>query len=300
MKWKKWIAAGMVPMLFIYLIGNWNGQSRVQARAQSTAEEKVLENALGMLDKAESMRTSLSMDMEVKVFWLKTGFEASMDMVSVDSPVKLRSQASLDLGFLGDVELENYVIEQNGGYQLLHKDKDEWKPQEITQAQLYQYDGRQTVQVFLEQIGEIRAAGMGKVDGKKAYKYTGVVQGDGLQKILIDTGSLETLSALFQDSVLNSLGTFLEQEQEIGELLKTAGDLDVSLWIDARTGYPLQCSMDVTEMMGDAYEQICSEVASGGKKTEKDLLSRIEIAETEIVIKCSDFNEAEEFVVPGI
>lgn len=300
MKWKKWIAAVMVPMLFLYLIGNWNGQSKAQAKTQTTAEEKVLENALKMLGNAESVHTSLAMDMEVKVFWLKTGFEASMDTVSFRSPLKLKSQAGLDLGFLGDVNRETYVIEQDGGYQLLRKAKDGWNTQEITESQLYKYDGRQTMQVFLEQIEELKAAGTGKVDGKKARKYTGVVDGAGLEKILIDTGSLETLSILFQDSMLSSLGTFLEREEEIGELLKTAGELEMWLWIDAKTGYPLQCSMDVTEMMGDAYKQICSEVASGGKEAEKDLLSRIEITETKIVMKCSDFNEAEEFVVPGI
>ncbi len=297
MNWKKWIATAMLPVVIIWLSGFGQGGTSY-ARVQYT-EEEMLELALRKLESAESMRSSLVMDMDIKVFRLRTGIEASMDMVSFRSPMKIKSEIKLDMGLLGDTELQAYAREKDGKYQLFIKGTDGWKAGKAALSEVQKYDGMELVKVYLEQVEELEVTGIEMLDGKKAYKFTGVIKNDGLEKVLLDTGSLQILSTLFGDSILKSLGTFLQDEEEVAKLLKLAEDMELTLWIDAQTGYPLQCTMDITEMMSDAYKLMTPKVASGSKKSERDIWSHIGITKTEIVIKCSQFNTAKDFTIPG-
>ena len=81
-------------------------------------------------------------------------------------------------------------------------------------------------------------------------------------------------------------------------MIQLAEGMELTLWIDAQTGYPLQCTMDITEMMRDAYDLLTPKVTKGSGKSEKDIWSQIEVTKTEMVIKCTQFNAAEDFTIP--
>ena len=89
MNWKKWIATAMLPVVIIWLSGF--GQGSISYAQEQKAEAEILELALKKLTSAESMRSNLVMDMDIEVFRLRTGIEASMDMVSFRSPMKIKS-----------------------------------------------------------------------------------------------------------------------------------------------------------------------------------------------------------------
>lgn len=270
----------------------------VQNNAQSDTAQSKLEEAKNKLSRAQSAHSVLTMDMEVEAFRLNLNAGAVMDMVSFQSPVKVRSDVSLDLGILGDTDLEVYAAEQGDGYCLYVKDEDGWKQQEVTASQIYKYNGQQMMQTFLEQIDDVREVGTEMLTSGKSYKYTGVIHSNGLQAILLDTGSLEVVAQLFQNSMLKSVGSLLKQEEEIRSLMKKAEDMEVTLWIDAQTGYPVKGTMDITEMMSEGFEQLSKNV-SGSKNKGKSIWSQIGIEKTEIVIECGEFNCAEEIVIPG-
>lgn len=296
MNWKKWIATAMLPVVIIWLSGF--SQGSISYAQEQKAEEEMLKLALEKLESAESMRSSLVMDMDIEVFRLRTGIEASMDMVSFRSPMKIKSEINLDMGLLGNTELEAYATEQDDKYQLFVKGAGGWKAGEAGLSEVLKFDCMELVKVYLEQIEELEVTGTKMLNGKKAYQISGVVNSDGLKKVLIDTGSLQILSALFQNSILKSLGGFLSQEEEVAKMIQLAEGMEVMLWIDAQTGYPLQCTMDITEMMSDAYELLTPKVTSGSGKSEKDIWSQIEVTKTEIVIKCSQFNTVKDFAIP--
>ncbi len=264
----------------------------LEKQQMSTAQSRV-DEALDKLIQAQSAHSVLTMDMEVEVFKLNLNAIAIMDMVSFRSPVQVKSDISLDLGILGDNQMEVYAREQNTGYQLFLKDGDGWRAQQITAAQLHKYDGQQMMQTFLEQIKDIEVVGTEKLDSGTAYKFTGVIRSDGLQAILLDTGSLGVVAELFQGSILKPFGALLEHEEKISALMKDAEDLEVTLWIDEKTGYPVKGAMDITQMMSDGYKQLYRAAASG-----KSIWSRIEIEKSEIVIECGEFNCAEEIIIP--
>ena len=296
MNWKKWIATAMLPVVIIWLSGFRQGG--ISYAQEQKTEAEILELALKKLTSAESMRSSLVMDMDIKVFRLRTGIEASMDMVSFRSPMKIKSEINLDMGLLGDTELEAYATEQDHKYQLYVKGAGGWKAGETDLSEVLKYDGMELVKVYLEQIEELELTGTKMLDGKKAYQISGVVKSDGLKKVLIDTGSLQILSTLFQNSILKSLGGFLSREEEVAKMIQLAEGMELTLWIDAQTGYPLQCTMDITKMMQDAYDLLTPKVTKGSGKSEMDVWSQIEVTKTQIVIKCSQFNTAEDFTIP--
>lgn len=296
MNWKKWIATAMLPVVIIWFSGFCQGG--ISYAQEQKTEAEILELALKKLTSAESMRSSLVMDMDIKVFRLRTGIEASMDMVSFRSPMKIKSEINLDMGLLGDTELEAYATEQDHKYQLYVKGAGGWKAGETDLSEVLKYDGMELVKVYLEQIEDLELKGTKMLDGKKAYQISGVVKSDGLKKILIDTGSLQILSTMFQNSILKSLGGFLSQEEEVAKMIQLAEGMELTLWIDAQTGYPLQCTMDITKMMQDAYDLLTPKVTKGSGKSEMDIWSQIEVTKTQIVIKCSQFNAAEDFTIP--
>lgn len=296
MNWKKWIATAMLPVVIIWLSGF--NQGSISYAQEQKAEAEILELALEKLTSAESMRSSLVMDMDIEVFRLRTGIEASMDMVSFRSPMKIKSEINLDMGLLGNTELEACATEQDHKYQLFVKGAGGWKAGEANLSEVLKFDGMELVKVYLEQIEDLKLIGTKMLNGKKAYQFSGVVKSDGLKKVLIDTGSLQILSALFQNSILKSLGGFLTQEEEVAKMIQLAEGMELTLWIDAQTGYPLQCTMDITEMMRDAYDLLTPNVTKGSGKSEKDIWSQIEVTKTLIVIKCSQFNTAEDFTIP--
>ena len=99
MNWKKWIATAMLPVVIIWLSGF--GQGCINYAQEQRTEEEILAFALEKLESAESMRSGLVMDMDIEVFRLRTGIEASMDMVSFRSPMKIKSDINLNMGLLG-------------------------------------------------------------------------------------------------------------------------------------------------------------------------------------------------------
>lgn len=314
---KKWILAGAAVIIAVCLaVFTGKGQEEAEAyqaegvklfsengnvsdREEGTLAEKAVSAALEKLNQAKSMQSGFVMDMGIEVFHLKMDAVASMDMTAFRSPMKVKSDIDLELGILGDTQLQIYALEQDDKYLIYLKDEKGWSRQETDAAGLVCYDGQKLMAAYLEQLEELEEAGTERLSGGMAYKYTGVVKNDGLQKVLLDTGSLKLLPILLkQHKLLKPLGTLLEQQQEqLPDMLKKAEDMQVTLWIDADTGYPVQCSMDVTRMLSEALELIANN-ASASSKSNTEILSQLNITRTEITIQCSEFNAAEDFEIP--
>lgn len=297
MSFRKLMITGAAGIMTVFLAAfTWNRQGNMVVQAQMTPQDSV-EAAIEKLEQAESMRANLVMDLGVEVLGLEMDAQASMDLVTFASPLRLKSDVSLDLGFLGDGQAETYACEENGKYFLYTKNRKRWTKQEVEASELSKYNGQLMMKTYLEQIEELEAQGKETLRKRETYKYAGVIHKDGLQKILLDAGCLELLAESFQGSVLKPVGTLLTQEEKTKALMKKAEDMEVTVWIDAQTGYPVQCSMDVGRMLSDAFGKLTG--GSESKNSRKDIWSRVEITRAEIVIRCSEFNDAEEFEIAG-
>lgn len=305
--YRRWIAAGMVTVMAVCLSAfgwNWKSTQKTGSTSQNTeytsqnkkyTPQQMQENGMDKLKTAQSLHASLEMELEIKIFGFPMEAKASMDMVSFQSPYKLKTDVNLDLGLLGETQALNYACQKDDFYLLYTKNKKGWNVEETTASELYKYDGQRMMQTFLEQIEELTEQGTEKLQGRSTYKYTGIIRWEGLQKILLDTGLVDHLATVMQGSVLKSVGNVLGQQEQIKALMKKAEDLEVTLWIDEQTGYPLQCSMDVTEMLSDAFGKL---VESSSDNTGTKKWSGFKLTGAEIVIQCGEYNQAQEFTMP--
>lgn len=295
--WK--MAAGGI--LFGLLISAWswqyplNVQCAQSKKIQTREAENIIKNTIQRLEKAESMHVKATMNMEVDALGMNLDTQAVIDMISFQSPYKIKSESSLDMGFLGEKEWTVYAAQQKGEYQLYEKNGKKWSVNEAQAKELLKYDGRNLLKIYLSQIEELQELGEETLDGIKTVKYTGAFSGDGQKKLLLDAGSIELVSKLFQNSLIKPFGSLVEQKKKVSAMMESAEDLEVVLWIDKYTGYPVQCKMELTEMLSAAYKELAESMSS---ETARKIARKIEIKKTEIIIECDDFNDAEEIELP--
>ena len=269
--------------------------------------ETEVEDALEKLKKVKSMETTLTMNMDAEVLKLKLSASAAMDMVSFSDPLKVKADMTVDLGWLGSSDFQAYAYETEDNCRLYLKKGRRWVGEEVEADQLKRYNGKQMIETYLEQLDELVKEGEDDLGTGKAYRYKGVIHNTGLENVLLDTGCIEMLLTLLEQDMLKPLGSFFRKNEElIPELMRRAEDMEVLLWIDQKTGYPVRCSMDITYMVNAALEEFVqadsSEDTKGKKgflqKAKSKLMSTIQVPSTQIVINCGAFNEAEDFQIP--
>lgn len=265
-----------------------------EAESDSQAEVK---RALEKLKKADSMRANVSVDLEMDIFGLELETLAFMDMISFRNPLKAKAITGLDLGFWGDTEVQTYVYEDSTGYKRLLQNKKGWITREVTAAEVTQYHGQKLMQTYLGQVTDIKAAGTQMLESGKAYKYTGVIDRDGLRTVLLDSGTLDTFVTLLKNNkLLKPLGSLLQSKKEtIARMMDKAEAIPITLWIDVESGYPVRCTMDIAYAMNDSFEKL-----TAGDSSKTKLWSKLGVTKAELVIVCGEYNGARKFVLPEV
>lgn len=310
---RKWAATGALWGVFLLSALFWMGnktagagtvrEGAAGAQASGQAGEEIKE-ALRKLQKAESMETTLTLDMETEIFRLKMNARAVMDMVTFREPFKIRSDTELDLGWLGNSAFQAYAREADGTYQLFLKEGKRWQRREVEAEELKRYDGRQMMETYLEQLEDLERKGVEELSDGSAIRYEGVLRSKGLKTVLLDTGSMEMLLTVLEQDLLKPVGELMRKNEEmLPELMSRAEDLPVILWVDEGSGYPVQCSMEITDMVNaalDEFRKASRENSSGNlfRKAAGRIWSHFDVTGTRITVQCGGFNRAEEFDIP--
>jgi len=309
MKKKFWMTAVAMIGLLLFLAEDMpvcavrsgrevSTEQAVQQQAVRKAEQLPMQ-ALEKLKKAESMHAVLNLDLEVEVFGINLDARAVSDMIAFRAPHLLKSEINLDLGLLGETGQEMYIREGKSGYEVYAYAAEGWDYKKIPATSVRRYDGLQMMQTYLEQITDWRLQEISALASGKARLYYGVVKGEGLKEILLNTESMEVVQELLEETALKPFAAALGQKEKLQSMMETAADLPICLWIDIATGYPVRCEMDITKMLSDAYQELVDslrqqKVNRAGLK----LLEAIDITETKITILCDDYNEAEAIMLP--
>ena len=268
---------------------------------------KLLSGALSNLKEAKSLHTSLNLDLTVKVYGLPLSAQAVFDMTVFHSPLKLKADTTLDLGLFGHTSLQAYARQTKDAYQLFFQKDSVWQSATVADAELEKYDGGRMMEACLTKLDHLTFSGKEWKSGKILHKYTGILQHEALQALLLDAGSIDLLADLLKEyDTLESMGTLLlENKSYIEELMKTSQDLEVALWIEPETSYPVQCQMDITQMLNEALEILKKQLPEENTSRSKGLFLRnrspwssLKISNAEITIFCDSFNSAEDFSIP--
>ena len=117
-------------------------------------------------------------------------------------------------------------------------------------------------------------------------------------ELFANSGISDSMNALMANDVLKPLGALLNNHEElIAEIFENAQDIPVSLWIDTSSGYPVKCSMDITDIVSRVFTEINKN--STDKVSTANILSEVSISKTNITVECKNFNESEDFTIPS-
>lgn len=290
---------GVAAAAVMCLPGSARADKTVQKTNITKEQQEFAEEALKKVKKAESMQADLTLDLGIEVFGIGLDARGTIDMVAFRKPHLMKSQVRLDLGLLGEAERQIYIRESKKGYEVYAYSANGWDYGTIKTPSVRKFDALEMMQTYMEQITAWEFAGEKELSSCRTYLYRGSITGDGLKEILMNTESLDVVQELLKETLLNPFAAALEQTEKLQTMMEASKDLQVSLWIDAATGYPVRCEMDITKMLRDAYSELLGSLQEKqpGRAGMK-LLKAIEVADARITIDCSHYNKAEPIMLP--
>ncbi len=262
MNMKKRITAALTAMTLCISLAACGGNGAAPATdggKEQTAGEKVAA-AIQKFDSVKSCSVSMKQDMQMD---MKNGADAQsvsytvgMDMDMFQKPIKAKGKLNIDMGELGKQAMDLYMQESDGQTSVYIGLNGQWMKQSADTEGMQMYDMQQSMDLYLDSASDFKEAGSEQVGGADAVKFTGVIKGESLDKVMQESGMMD---------MTQQFGAAEVDEEQLKELLSGLGDLPMSVWINA-DGYPVQYEMDMAPMMSGIMEKavkIAGEEASG-------------------------------------
>lgn len=239
----------------------------------STAMEKL--NAVSSLD------ATMVMEMNMSVMEQTMETKTTMNMSCFNDPMKLKADMTMDMGDLGAVDMSMYAAMDGDTYNMYLYDGSSWTTQAVDMSYLQQYDAKESMNLYLESGDDYTLDGTEEINGSTANKFTGVIRGEALEEVLAASGATSNLEASVGDLDLASLYSDL-------------GDLEITVWVDQESGYPVRYAMDMTQMMQGMMDKILAASAEG-----EDTSGMLTVDKVNMVMDCFNFNSAADFEIPA-
>lgn len=232
------------------------------------------------IDAASSMDAVMTMNMEMEAGGETVKTVTSMDMSMFNKPMRMKVEATTEAA--GQEAVISIYAEESGdgSYTLYMNDGTSWYSTAATAEDLEQYEVGQIMSAYIDFASSLKQKGTETMDGVSAYKYTGVITGQNMQDVILESGALNSLS---------SLGI---SEDQMKEMLSGLGDIPVTLWITETDLYPVRYDMDMTGVMDGLMKAV---LESLGDQAQGLTMS---VPEMTITITCSNINSATDFTIP--
>ncbi|MDE7245177.1 MAG: hypothetical protein K2O18_14565 [Oscillospiraceae bacterium] len=276
------LLAALMPLSLAACGGSGDGGNTGGDGGSSNSGGKAdpLVTAMANMEKAESMDAKMVMEMDMEAGGETMETVTTMDMSIFNSPTRLKADMTMNMSGYGDVSLEIYAEETDGQLMMYTYDGTNWYSETATTEDLSQYDVGSSMDYYWNSTTGFKQEGTEQMEGVSAYKYTGVITGDAMQEVIMDSGSLDSLTQLGMD------------EAQLKDMLSEMGDISVNLWINEETLYPVRYEMDMTAVMDGLMGKI---LESMGDEAEGLTMS---VPKMTISITCSNFNSATDFTIP--
>lgn len=274
MKKKNRVAAMVLSVIMALSLAACGGAGGDSSDPLAAAQENMA--------KVTSMDATMTMEMDMEAGGESVETVTTMDMTVFSEPMRMKMDMSMDMGALGAVNMEVYAEEDEGGaYTMYLYDGSNWYAQAATESELDQYDFSGDISDYIESVSSFNQEGTEQVDGVSAYKYTGVISGSDMEKVMLSSGVLDSLST-----------TTSMDESQMAEMLSGLGDIAVTLYISEDGPYPIRYEMDMTAIMDGLMGKIVEAMGSeAGDMT-------MSISKTTLVLTYSNLNNATDFTIP--
>ena len=237
--------------------------------------------AMEKLNAVSSLDATMVMEMNMSVMEQPMETKTTMNMSCFNDPMKLKADMTMDMGDLGSVDMSMYASMDGDTYNMYLYDGTNWTTQAVDMSYLQQYDAKESMNLYLESGDDYTLAGTEEINGSTANKFTGVIRGEALEEVLAASGATNNLEASVGDLDLASLYSDL-------------GDLEITVWVDQESGYPVRYAMDMTQMMQGMMDKILAASAEG-----EDTSGMLTVDKVNMVMDCFNFNSAADFEIPA-
>lgn len=237
--------------------------------------------AMEKLNAVSSLDATMVMEMNMSVMEQVMETKTTMNMSCFNDPMKLKADMTMDIGDLGSVDMSIYAAMDGDTYNMYLYDGTNWTTQAVDVSYLQQYDAKESMNLYLESGDDYTLAGTEEINGSTTNKFTGVIRGEALEEVLAASGATSNLEASVGDLDLASLYSDL-------------GDLEITVWVDQESGYPVRYAMDMTQMMQGMMDKILAASAEG-----EDTSGMLTVDKVNMVMDCFNFNSAADFEIPA-
>ncbi|MDO4541282.1 MAG: hypothetical protein Q4C00_00440 [Bacillota bacterium] len=239
-------------------LGAFSGCGDEEATEETTAEDKMIAQAIENVQNASSASYEMTMDMSMAV---TAGEESqNIDMTTggsvqyLNDPMSMSMIMTMDMGDIAGtgenvvMETESYGEVVDDNFVMYTRVEDQWTKQTVGSAEeMQQYNTANTMGVYLEAMDSFTEEGVEEVNGSEATKYTGVISGDDLQAVIDNMAGLS-----------DQMATLGLDEASLSTLYADAGDMAVAIWIDNATVMPVKYEMDMAAMMQNIMDKLLS------------------------------------------
>lgn len=237
--------------------------------------------AMEKLNAVSSLDATMVMEMNMSVMEQSMETTTTMNMSCFSDPMKLKADMTMDMGDLGSVDMSMYASMDGDTYNMYLYDGTSWTTQAVDMSYLQQYDAKESMNLYLESGDDYTLEGTEEINGSTANKFTGIIRGEALEEVLEASGATNNLEASVGDLDLASLYTDL-------------GDLEITVWVDQESGYPVRYAMDMTVMMQGMMDKILAASAEG-----TDTSGMLTVDKVNMVMDCFNFDSAADFEIPA-
>lgn len=245
--------------------------------------EQQLQSAMEKLQKITSMEATMTMTLSMDFMGQQVDAKAVSQMTSFQQPSKVKMEVAAEVA--GEKGGSVIYAQQDGGTLTTYTyDGATWTRKTLTatdmQGALQQVDPKAALDLYLGNLSSF-TAGVETLNGVECYKLQGVLTGEALVDAMRASGALDSVDPTLQDS------------EQLGRLLSGLGDLPICVWIEKKTLYPVQYTMDMTALMDSLMDNMLAELGDTSG------LLQVGIRNCQVEMVCTNFNKATDFDIPA-
>ena len=249
----------------------------------SSSPEDALTRAQAAFADVKSMHYTIDMDMGFSADGESMEMNTTAEADCIVDPIMMDMDMTMDMMGLFDMDLKMYVVQDGSSY-TMYTGMDNgdgtmsWSKDTLDDlGDIAQYNGKASMDIYLENGSNFKEIGAEDVDGVSAVRYDGIISQDSLKSVMDTSGVLEQYESLGLEGM--------------EDLLDEMGDLPVSIWLDPDSDLPVKYEMDMTQMMQNMMNKLLAEeeeTADVGFTVDKCVISMV----------CSDYNTVSNIEIP--
>ena len=249
----------------------------------SSSPEDALTRAQAAFADVKSMHYTIDMDMGFSADGESMEMNTTAEADCIVDPIMMDMDMTMDMMGLFDMDLKMYLVQDGSSY-TMYTGMDNgdgtmsWSKDTLDDlGDIAQYNGKASMDIYLENGSNFKEIGAEDVDGVSAVRYDGIISQDSLKSVMDTSGVLEQYESLGLEGM--------------EDLLDEMGDLPVSIWLDPDSDLPVKYEMDMTQMMQNMMNKLLAEeeeTADIGFTVDKCVISMV----------CSDYNTVSNIEIP--